>query len=107
SSFNLSRAEVHGVISFYHDFRRDPPPKHSIKLCRAEACQAMGSEALAAEICQKTQDQTDCEVTAVYCFGLCAMAPSAMIDGKLVARLTPAKLESHLAAAGITLKPRS
>ncbi|MDI9408646.1 MAG: NAD(P)H-dependent oxidoreductase subunit E [Candidatus Pacebacteria bacterium] len=106
-AFTLSRAEVHGVISFYHDFRREPPPKHSVKLCRAEACQSMGSEAMAADLIQRAEGQHECEVSAIYCLGLCAMAPSAMIDGKLVARLTPAKLDAHLAAAGIGFKART
>lgn len=93
-SLNLSRAEVHGVVTFYHDFRREPPGRHVIKLCAAEACQSMGSEALAAYAEEKLglemgETSADGRVTLepIYCLGLCACAPSAMIDGRLVGRL--------------------
>lgn len=102
---NLSRAEVHGVVSFYHDFREAPAGRHVLKLCRAEACQSMGSERIAALLEQELQikfGQTaaDGSVTleAVYCLGLCACAPAAMIDGRVVARLDAAKA-SELALA--------
>ncbi|WP_417830484.1 formate dehydrogenase subunit gamma [Thalassospira sp.] len=90
---NLSRAEVHGVASFYHDFREEKAGKHIIKICRAEACQAMGADALGDKIRRHlkvgwSQTTTDHKVTLepVYCLGLCACAPAAMIDGKLVGR---------------------
>jgi formate dehydrogenase subunit gamma len=101
---NLSRAEVHGVVSFYHDFRRAPAGRHVVKLCRAEACQAAGCEALAARAEAALGIATgattgDGQVTleAVYCLGLCAVAPSAMIDGRLVGRLDNARLDALLA----------
>ena len=97
---NLSRAEVHGVVTFYHDFRRAPAGRHVVKLCRAEACQSMGGDALAAhaERCLRVKlggTRGDGRVTLepVYCLGLCATAPSAMVDGRLVARLDAAAIE--------------
>lgn len=105
-ALNLSRAEVHGVITFYHDFRRQPPGRHVLKLCRAEACQACGCDDLILQaesrLGVKLGDTTaDGRVTieAVYCLGLCSTAPSAMIDGKPVGRLTEKKLDSLLAEA--------
>jgi formate dehydrogenase subunit gamma len=93
-ALNLSRAEVHGVISFYHHFRDRPAGQHVIKLCRAEACQAMNGNALAEFAKQRLnldfgQTREDGKVTleAVYCLGNCACAPSAMIDGKLRGRI--------------------
>ena len=82
-ALNLSRAEVHGVISFYHDFRSAPAPKPVIKLCRAEACQARGVEALASQF---EHDQR-IEVETVYCLGLCASGPAAMVGDRVIARL--------------------
>ena len=105
-ALNLTRAEVHGVITFYHDFRHNPPGRHVLKLCRAEACQSMGADALGARACARLGigwgDTTfDGRVTLdpVYCLGLCATAPSAMIDGKPVGRLTEARLDKMLEAA--------
>jgi formate dehydrogenase subunit gamma len=93
-ALNLSRAEVHGVVSFYHHFRERPAGQHTIQLCRAEACQAMNGEALAEFARQRLQiefgqTRADGKVTleAVYCLGNCACAPSAMIDGHLQGRL--------------------
>ena len=98
---NLSRAEVHGVVSFYHDFRRELPGHHVLKLCRAEACQAMGGDALGARARAKLgidwgETTRDGRVTLdpIFCLGLCATAPSAMIDNKLVGRLTEARLDA-------------
>ncbi|HYJ41464.1 MAG TPA: formate dehydrogenase subunit gamma [Steroidobacteraceae bacterium] len=93
-ALNLSRAEVHGVVSFYHHFRERPAGQHTIQLCRAEACQAMNGNALA-EFAKRRlqldfgQTRADGKVTleAVYCLGNCACAPSAMIDGQLRGRL--------------------
>ena len=91
---NLSRAEVHGVMSFYHDFRAEPAGRHVLKLCRAEACQAVGAEGVAAHACEKLgldwhETGSDGRVTLepVFCLGLCASGPAGMVDGKLVARL--------------------
>ena len=100
---NISRAEVHGVVSFYHDYREKPAGRHVIKLCRAEACQAMGGDDLAAHV-QKTLGVSWHETTAdgavtldpVFCLGLCACGPAAMVDGKLVARVDTARMDSIL-----------
>jgi formate dehydrogenase subunit gamma len=98
---NLSRAEVHGVVSFYHDFRHEPAGRHVVKLCRAEACQSMGADDLHKHAQDKLRvgwgDTTpDGRVTleAVYCLGLCACAPSAMVDGKVYGGLDKKKLEA-------------
>ena len=80
---NLSRAEVHGTISFYHDFRRTPPPGPVLKLCRAEACQARGADRIAAAL--EAVDRISVE--PIYCLGLCASGPSAMIGKQVFARL--------------------
>ncbi len=86
---NLSRAEVHGVISFYHDFRRKPAGAHVVKLCRAEACQSMGGSSAAETLLKRLKlewggTSVDGAVTveAVYCLGLCAVAPAALVDGE-------------------------
>lgn len=98
---NLSRADVHGVLTFYHDFRRKPAGRHVLKLCRAEACQAMGANALVAQAEQRlgiamhmTRGDGAVTLEPIFCLGLCSAAPSAMLDGRLVARLTPARLET-------------
>jgi formate dehydrogenase subunit gamma len=103
--FNLSRAEVHGVVSFYHDFRRAPAGRHVIKLCQAEACQSMGARSLAAHARDalgvalgETTGDGRVTLEAIYCLGLCATAPSAMIDGRVLGRVTPARLDAALAA---------
>lgn len=104
---NLSRAEVYGVVTFYHDFREAPAGRHMLKLCRAEACQAMGGEALIEHAesrlgiaCGDTAMDGCVTLQPVYCLGLCATAPSAMIDGRPVGRLTAARLDALLAEAG-------
>jgi formate dehydrogenase subunit gamma len=101
---NLSRAEVYGVVTFYHDFRAVPPGRHVLKLCRAEACQSTGGDALAARAEAKVgvafgNTTADGAITLepVYCLGLCATAPSAMLDGRLVGRLDERKLDALLA----------
>ena len=103
SALNLSRAEVHGVVSFYHDFRDVPPGAHVLRLCRAEACQAMGGEALAAAARERLglswgETSPDGRVTleAVFCLGLCACAPAAILDGKVVGGLNRVRLETLL-----------
>lgn len=105
-ALNLSRAEVHGVVTFYHDFRQTPAGRRVLKLCRAEACQAAGGEALAAEAERalgiasgETSADGNVSLEAVYCLGLCATAPSAMLDGKVVGRLTATRLRSLIAEA--------
>jgi formate dehydrogenase subunit gamma len=105
---NVSRAEVHGVVTFYHDFRTSAPPRHVMRVCRAEACQASGGNALADHACERLglefgEQTPDGRVglEAVYCLGLCSVAPSAMFDGRLVARLNTAKLDALVAEAEI------
>jgi formate dehydrogenase subunit gamma len=106
SALSLSRAEVHGVFTFYHDFRSEPPGKHVLKLCRAEACQAAGGDALAARAEAKLgisigDTTADDRVTLepIYCLGLCATAPSAMLDGRVVGRLDEARIDALVAEA--------
>ena len=106
SALNLSRAEVHGVFTFYHDFRREPAGRHVLKLCRAEACQAAGGDALAARVEAKLgiaigNTTADERVTLepIYCLGLCATAPSAMLDGRLIGRLDEARIDALVAEA--------
>lgn len=103
---NLSRAEVHGVFTFYHDFRHEPAGKRVLKICRAEACQAAGGDALAARAEQSLgvklgHTTADDRVTLepIYCLGLCATAPSAMLDGKLVGRLDEKGMDALVAEA--------
>jgi formate dehydrogenase subunit gamma len=98
AALNLSRAELYGIVSFYHDFRETPPGAHILKLCRAEACQAMGGEALAEAAQERLgiswgETSADGGVTlkAVFCLGLCACAPAAMLDGNVVGRLDQEK----------------
>jgi formate dehydrogenase subunit gamma len=106
AALNRSRAEIHGVVTFYHDFRRVPAGRHVLKLCRAEACQAAGGDALAARACARLgvalgETAADGRVTLepVYCLGLCAVAPSAMIDGRVVGRLDEKRLDALIAEA--------
>jgi formate dehydrogenase subunit gamma len=105
-TLNITRAEVHGVITFYHDFRRAPAGRHVLKLCRAEACQAAGGDPLAARAearlglpLGKTAADGSVTLEAVYCLGLCALAPSAMIDDRVVARLDEQRLDALLVEA--------
>jgi formate dehydrogenase subunit gamma len=101
---NISRAEVHGVVTFYHDFRHTPPSRHVLKLCRAEACQSTGGDRLATRAEAKigvaiggaTADGR-VSLELVYCLGLCAVAPSAMLDGRVIGRIDEAKLDALLA----------
>ena len=100
---NLSRAEVHGVVTFYHDFRHAPPGKNIVKVCRAESCQAMGAVALAEHIkqrlnCDFGQTSSDGTFTldAVYCLGNCACSPAVVVNGKLLGRVTPNRFDEVL-----------
>jgi formate dehydrogenase subunit gamma len=105
-ALKLTRAEVHGVFTFYHDFRHKPAGKHVLKLCRAEACQAAGGDAVAAraearlgvKIGQTTPDDR-VTLEPIYCLGLCATAPSAMLDGRVVGRLDEARIDALVAEA--------
>lgn len=102
---NLSRAEVHGVVTFYHFFRNEPAGQHVVQVCRAEACQSMGADKLWAHACSrlKTQGGTtvDGAVTLepVYCLGLCSSSPAMMVDDKLHARVDACKFDRVVAAA--------
>jgi formate dehydrogenase subunit gamma len=103
-TMNVSRAEVHGVVTFYPDFRLQAPAAHSLKLCRAEACQSRGGDDLAARATAalgldfgETTADGRVHLQAVYCLGLCSVAPSAMLDGKIVGCLDEKKLDTLLA----------
>ena len=89
-ALNLSRAEVHGVVSFYHDFHVEPHTRPVIKLCRSESCQARGVEALAAVFANETR----VSIEPIYCLGLCTVGPNAMIGDAVYARLNPARLSA-------------
>ena len=102
-SLKLARAEVYGVISFYHDFRTTPTGTHVLKICRAEACQSMGAEGLVADMLNAfglddfgTTRDGKVTIEAVYCLGLCAMSPAAMVDGKLFGRATVPMLKGAI-----------
>jgi len=99
-SFNLSRAEVHGVLTFYHHFRSTPPARHVVQLCRAESCQSMGADALLSH----AERALGCSLHGhsangnfalepVYCLGQCATSPAMMIDGAVHARVSPARFD--------------
>ena len=117
-ALNLSRAEVHGVITYYHHFRTAPPAPVTVQLCRAEACRSMGSEALAQHVeahtgCRFGQHGHDAEhphahvgpvaLESVYCLGQCALSPAMMINGTLHAKVTPQKFDKLFAAAMSTV----
>ncbi|WP_422370006.1 formate dehydrogenase subunit gamma [Hoeflea sp.] len=97
---NLSRAEVHGVVSFYHDYREAPAGRHVIKVCRAEACQSMGGDDLAERLLgvlgldwHETSNDGAVTVEPVYCLGLCACAPAALVDGEVIGRLDAGRID--------------
>jgi formate dehydrogenase subunit gamma len=102
-ALNLTRAEVHGIVTFYHDLRREPAGRHVLQLCRAEACQSMGADALAdhaqamlgVKWGETTRDGA-MSLEPVFCLGLCACAPSAVFDGKPIGRLDRPRLDSLL-----------
>jgi formate dehydrogenase subunit gamma len=101
---NISRAEVHGVVTFYHFFRRHRPGAHTVSLCQAESCQAMGAEALAQHARERLGidfHQTTADgrfsLEPIYCLGNCACSPAAMIDGRLHGRLTPETFDALIA----------
>jgi len=107
SALNLSRAEVHGVVTYYHHFRAEPAARHVVQICRAEACQAMGAEALFAHArthlgCDAHGTSADGEFTleAAYCLGLCASSPAMTLDDDVHARVTPAAFDALVAEAG-------
>ena len=103
NALNISRAEAYGVATFYHDFHLKPVGQHVLKICRAEACQSMGSAALISAVenflgvrMGETRDDGQVTLEATYCLGLCASAPAMMVDGKPKARMTAAKVETLL-----------
>lgn len=100
---NISRAEVHGVVTFYHYFRRTPPGKRVVSLCRAESCQAVGAEELAEHAKRRlgvdfhqTTEDGEFSLEPIYCLGNCACSPAAMVDGRLYGRLTPERFDAML-----------
>jgi formate dehydrogenase subunit gamma len=105
-ALNISKAEVHGVISFYHDFRRTPPGRHVLRICRAEACQSMGCDTLIGHVESRLKTKLG-ETTAdgrftlepVYCLGNCALSPAVMLDGELYGRVS-SKLADTIIDAG-------
>jgi formate dehydrogenase subunit gamma len=99
AALNLSRAEVYGVFTFYHDFRDKPAGRHVLKLCRAEACQAARAEAKLGIAVGDTTPDERVTLEPIYCLGLCATAPSAMLDGRLVGRLDEARIDTLIAEA--------
>jgi formate dehydrogenase subunit gamma len=106
TALNISRAEMHGVVTFYHDFHSAPHGRHTLKICRAESCQSMGAEKQANDFLARhklewgqTTPDGSLTVEPVYCLGLCACAPAAMLDGELVARLDGPRLDSLIAEA--------
>jgi formate dehydrogenase subunit gamma len=101
NALNLSIAEVHGVLTFYHYFRRDKPGRHVVHLCRAEACQALGSQALESHVKQSlgidfhgTTPDGAVSLEPVYCLGNCALGPSMMVDEQLRGRMSPARFDA-------------
>lgn len=103
TELNLSRAEVHGVVSYYHDFRTSPPGKHVVKICEAEACQSMGSRDLAAHAesalgvdMHSSSDEVTLE--PVYCLGNCACSPAVMVDGRTYGRVSNQRFDEIVAA---------
>jgi formate dehydrogenase subunit gamma len=102
---NLSRAEVHGVASFYHDFRHEPPGHNIVRICRAESCQAMGAVALADHARQSlgvdfgdTSADGSFSLEAVYCLGNCACSPAVVINGELIGRVTPERFDAAISS---------
>ncbi len=106
-AMNLSRAEVHGVVTYYHHFRDHAPGRHVVQICRAEACKSMGADALMAHAeqrlgCQQHATSADGAFTLepVYCLGLCASSPAMMWGDELHARMTPQRFDALMAEAG-------
>ncbi len=104
-ALNISKAELHGVITFYHDFRDHPAGRHTLRICRAEACQAMGGNATAESAKRAlgvdwhgTTPDGAVTLEPVFCLGLCACAPAAQLDGELHARVDAAKLATLIAS---------
>jgi formate dehydrogenase subunit gamma len=100
-ALNLSRAEVFGVVTFYHDFHREPQRTHSLKVCRAEACQSVGGrDVWAAASAAADSHHADVQLEAVYCLGNCACAPSIQLDGRTIGRMNAQRVSALFARAG-------
>ena len=104
---NLGVAEVHGVISFYHDFRKEPAGRHMLKICRAEACQSVGGNAMAQRILDRlgvdwhgTTRDGGVTVEPVYCLGMCACGPAVMLDNRVIGRIDDARMERLMTQVG-------
>jgi formate dehydrogenase subunit gamma len=107
NELNLTRAEVHGVVTFYHEFRSTPPGRHIVKICQAESCQATGSDGLTAFAKGKlgvafheTTRDSSFTLEPVYCLGNCACSPSVMVDGEIFGRVTPERFTEILEETG-------
>ena len=100
---NITRAEVYGVVTFYHDFREEPAGRHVVKLCRAEACQAMGADRVAVHAQNRLgvgwhgTSAGGITLEPVFCLGLCACAPAALVDGRVEGRVTEARFDALMA----------
>lgn len=104
---NLGVAEVHGVVSFYHDFRKEPAGRHMLKICRAEACQSVGGNAMAQRMLDRlgvdwhgTTRDGAVTVEPVYCLGMCACGPAVMLDNRVIGRLDEARMERLMTQVG-------
>jgi formate dehydrogenase subunit gamma len=103
SALNITRAEVHGIVTFYHEFRRKPPGRHVLQVCRAEACQAVGADAVCTHVrgalavdWHGTSADGAVTLEPVFCLGLCATGPSALLDGRPVGRLNTTRIDRML-----------
>lgn len=103
AALNISRAEVHGIVTFYHEFRRTVPGRHILRVCRAEACQAVGADAVGAHVrsalaidWNQTSANGAVTLEPVFCLGLCATGPSALLDGRPLGRLNTARIDRML-----------
>ena len=110
AAFNLTRAEVHGVVTFYHYFRTSPPARHAVQICRAESCQSMGAEqllehakrSLGCELHGRSADNSF-SLEPVYCLGQCAVSPAIMIDEAVHAKVTPARFDKLIAKVKVSI----
>ena len=106
AEMNLTRAEVHGVVTFYHDFRSHPPGRHMVRICQAESCQAAGSEGLTAHARKslgigfhQTTGDGSCSLEPVYCLGNCALSPSIMVNREVFGRVSEERFDEILLEA--------
>jgi formate dehydrogenase subunit gamma len=109
TTLNLSRAEVHGVVGYYHDYRTSPPGRHVVKVCQAEACQAVGSRELSAHATRALglafgTGNEAVTLEPVYCLGNCACSPAIMVDGRTYGRVGPERFDEIVAELGVTTR---